>query len=393
MKKLKFILILLLSISIWSCEDDDADIDIFPSETIEGIVVLNTPDVIDFEITETVDSTVGNEEEVATMFSWSKVTGNYNGTVLYTLEIDIKGNNFKNAVYLPLSTEGTTELTKEVTNKDLNLAVNKINTQLVTLGSALKVDFSTATEFDIRVVSVADVSKHKSFSEPITINVNAYEKIVIIEPELFIAGSVQSYYGTSNWNPEQGLEMRYTGDGTTKVFEAYVKASAGDTFKFISNQAIWDNVVGNYGTIDGAQDGNLMNSSDSGNLEILEEGQYYIQVDIDNLTYKLVKMQWGIIGNATAGAWDDETDMTYDFSSNTWSIETTLTDGELKFRSKNTGVAIYGDNSDYYWKFNSGPDKEAWDNPGTPNFQMTAGAASITFKIIDIKGNVEVTGV
>src|SRR5690606_16713809 len=109
------------------------------------------------------------------------------------------------------------------------------------------------TEFDLRVVSVASVSKDKSFSEPITIKVNAYEKIVVIEPQLFIAGSVQSYYGKSNWNPEQGLEMRYIGDGTSKVFEAYLKATEGDIFKFISNQAVWDNVVGNYGTIDGAQ--------------------------------------------------------------------------------------------------------------------------------------------
>lgn len=144
MKKLKFILILLLSISIWSCEDDDADIDIFPSETVEGVAVLNTPNVIDFEITETTDVVVGNENEIATTFTWSKVTGNYNGSILYFLEMDIKGNNFKNGVYAPLGSQGTTELSKEISNSDLNLAVNAINTQLVTLGSALKVDFSTA---------------------------------------------------------------------------------------------------------------------------------------------------------------------------------------------------------------------------------------------------------
>jgi len=388
MKKLKFILILLLSISIWSCEDDDEDITIFPSETIEGIAVLNTPEVVDFEITETTETVVGNEDEVATTFSWTKVTGNYNGTILYLLEMDIKGNNFKNGVYIPLSSEGTTELSKEVSNTDLNLAVNKINGQLVTSGSALAVDFSTATEFSLRVVSVADVSNDKTFSDPITISVNAFEKIVVIEPKLFIVGSVQSYYGTSNWSPETGLGMRYIGDGTTKVFEAYLKANAGDIFKFISNQAVWDDVVGNFGTIDGAQDGNLMNSGDSGNLEISEEGNYYVQVDIDNLTYKLVKMQWGIIGNATPGSWDSETPMTYDFNTNTWEISTTLTDGELKFRSKNTGAEIYGDD----WKFNCGPDLFAYDIANSANFPISAGASSITFKIIDIKGSVEVTG-
>ncbi len=389
MKKLKFILILLLSISIWSCEDDDADIDIFPAETVEGIAVLNTPNVINFEITETTDVVVGNENDIATTFTWTKVTGNYNGSILYFLEMDIKGNNFKNGVYAPLSSQGTTELSKEISNNDLNMAVNAINTQLVTSGSALKVDFSTATEFDIRVVSVADISKDKSFSAPITIKVNAYEKIVVIEPQLFIAGSVQSYYGKSNWNPEQGLEMRYIGDGTTKVFEAYVKATAGDIFKFISNQAVWDNVVGNYGVIDGAQDGNLMNSSDSGNIEILEEGQYYIQVDIDNLTYKLVKMKWGVIGNATPNAWDGETPMTYDYNTNTWEIALSLTDGEVKFRSKSLSNAVFGAGED--WKFNVGTNLNAWDE-GDGNFGVSAGSASITLKI-GFKGDAVVTGI
>jgi len=181
--------------------------------------------------------------------------------------------------------------------------------------------------------------------------------------------------------------MRYIGDGATKVFEAYVKASSSDILKFISNQADWDDVVGNYGD-DGTQSGVLINSGESGNLEFAENGLYYVQVDIDNLTYKKVKMQWGIIGNATAGGWSDETAMTYDLSTNTWEIEATLDAGELKFRSQNTGAEIHGND----WAFNCGPDLEAWDNAGTPNFQMAAGAASLSI-VIDIDGTVIATGV
>lgn len=387
MKKLKFILILLLSISIWSCEDDDADINIMRSETIEGMAILNTPAEVDFEIIQTVDATIGNEDEDATTFNWSKVTGNYNGVILYFLEIDMKGNDFKNAVYLPLGNGGTTELAQKVTNNDLNLAVNSINTQLVNSGSALAVDFTKATEFEVRVVATSDVSKNSSFSDPVTITVNAYEKIVIIEPKLFIVGSVQSYYATSGWSPEKALAMRYIGDGTTKVFEAYLKADAGDIFKFISNQAAWDDVVGNYGVIGGAQDGNLTNSSESGNLEISAKGQYYIQVDIDNLTYKMVKMQWGAIGNSTPNSWDGETAMTYDFVTNSWKADLTLTDGEIKFRSKNTGDAIYNGE----WKFNIGTNLTAWDE-GDGNFNVSAGSASISLKI-DLKGKVEISGI
>ncbi|NLP56833.1 SusE domain-containing protein [Lutibacter sp. B1] len=390
MKNIKFILVLLLSISIWSCEDDDdADINIMPSETVEGIAVLNTPEVLDFEITETTETFVGNEEEVATTFSWSPVTSNYNGTILYFLEMDIQGNNFKNAAYIPLDSGGSTETSLDITNGDLNLAVNQINTYLVTSGSALAVNFSVATEFEVRVISKADVSGDKTYSEPISIYVNAYEEIVVIEPELFLVGSIQSYYGVSSWTPEQALEMRYIGDGTTKVFEAYVKGTSGDIFKFISNQVGWDDIVGNYGVIDGAQDGNLMDGSDSGNIEIPEEGQYYVQVDLDNLTYKLVKMQWGVIGSATPNAWDGETAMTYDFNSNSWTIDIALTDGEIKFRSKNIGDEVYGDE----WAFNVGvSDPMVTYNPAASNFAVSAGNATLTLKI-NVNGTAEVSGV
>ena len=390
MKNLKFLLILILSITIWSCEDDDDDnIIVYPSESISQKATLNTPEATEFEITETTDSTTGNENELATTFTWSGVSGNYNGTVLYFLQIDVQGNNFTNAVFLPLTSEGTTEETLDVTNGDLNLAVNQINSYLTTSGSNLSIDFENGSVFDVRVLSKSSVSGSTTYSDPVTITVNAYEKIVVVEPELFLVGSIQSYYGISSWNPEQGIEMRYIGDGVTKVFEAYVKATAGDIFKFISNQAVWDNVAGNYGTIDGAQDGNLKNGSDSGNIEISEEGQYYVQVDIDNLTYKLVKMQWGIIGNATAGGWSDETPMSYDFQSNSWKIDATVTDGEVKFRSKVLSNAIFGDGED--WKYNVGANLTAWDE-ADGNFAVSAGSVSITLKI-GFDGVAEVSGI
>jgi len=388
MKKFKYILLSMLILGISSCTDDDASLDIFPSENVEINATINTPDQTEFVVTETTDNVTGNEKEVATTFSWEAAKGSYNGSILYTLQIDLKGNNFRNAAYLPLGeNEGITDVMKEVNYGDLNQAVNKVNADRVADGSADPIDFTIPNDFEVRVLSKSNVSGNQAFSEETTISITAYEKIIVIEPKLYIVGSVQGYYGASNWSPAEGVQMRYIGDGTTKLFEAYVKASSTDILKFISNQADWDKVVGNFGD-DGTESGVLINSSESGNIAFAESGFYYVQVDIDNLTYKTVKMQWGIIGNATAGGWSDETDMTYDLASNTWSIETTLDAGELKFRSKNTGAEIYGND----WAFNCGPDLEAWDNAGTPNFQIEAGTASLSI-VIDLVGIVEVTGV
>jgi len=393
MKKFKYILLSMLILGISSCTDDDASIDIFPSEKVEMNATINTPDVTEFAVIETTDDVDGNEEEVATTFSWVAAKGSYNGSILYTLQIDLKGNNFRNAAYLPLEeSDGITEVTKEVSFGDINQAVNKVNADRIADGSADPIDFTIANEYEVRVLSKSNVSGEKAFSDKTTISVTAYEKIIVVEPKLFIVGSVQGYYGASNWSPAEGVQMRYIGDGTTKLFEAYLKASVDDQFKFISNQgADWPDVIGNYGVIDGAQDGNLEDSAESGNLEISEDGHYYVQVDIDNLTYKLVKMQWGIIGSATGG-WSDEIPMAYDFATNAWGIDVTLDAGELKFRSQNTGNEIYSDGDKPEWQFNSGTELEAWNTEGTPNFQMAAGAASITMTV-GVDGTVTATGV
>lgn len=386
MKFIKYIFLAVLTVGIWSCDDDDSNITVLPGETLSGSSTLNTPTVQEFTVTETTDSQTGNETEVATEFTWSAVTGNYNGAVLYNLQIDIEGNNFRNAVNLPSTSEATTELSKEVTMGELNVAVNQINTTLVQAGSALAVNFTQPTNFQVRVVSTSTAGD-ATYSEPIVIAIQAYEKIVIAEPKLYLVGSVQQYYGVSAWNPEQALEMRYIGDGTTKVFEGYIKANAGDIFKFISNQAIWDDVVGNYGTIGGAQDGNLENSGGSGNIEITEQGNYYVKVDTDNLTYSLVKMEWGIIGSATPEGWSNETPMTYNFNDNQWEITLDLTAGEAKFRSASLGQAIFGED----WKFNVGTNLTAWDE-GDGNFSVGAGNATITLSF-DVTGMATVNGI
>jgi hypothetical protein len=387
MKKLKYIFFALLFVGLWSCDDDDASIDVLPSEMIETNAIMNTPAETSFTVIETTDDVTGNEDDTATTFTWSAADGTYGGLIIYSLQLDLKGNNFRNAAFLPVSTLETSEEELAITFGDLNLSVNQVNTNRVTDGSADPIDFSKSNDYEVRVISTSNVSGNLAYSEAITISVMAYEEIIVIEPELFIVGSVQGYYGASNWSPEQGLAMRYIGDGTTKVFEAYVKASSSDILKFISNQAPWDNVVGNYGD-DGTNTNILINSPESGNISFASNGLYYIQVDIDNLTYKKVKMQWGIIGNSTAGGWSNETPMTYDLASNSWKINANLDAGELKFRSQNTGAEIYAND----WAFNFGPDLVAWDMPGTPNFQMEAGAATLSF-VIDLVGNVTASGV
>ena len=101
-------------------------------------------------------------------------------------------------------------------------------------------------------------------------------------------------------------------------------------------------------------------------------------------------MDWGIIGAATAGGWDNETSMAYDFATNTYSITATLSAGEMKLRSMNTSQYIFG--SGESWKFaigNSDP-KFAYDT-NAPNLAVSAGSRTIGLSIA-FDGIATVTG-
>lgn len=199
---------------------------------------------------------------------------------------------------------------------------------------------------------------------------------------LFIVGNIQNYYGINDWTPTEALELRYIGDKTTNVFEGYVKLTPNAEFKFINKQVDWNKIDGDYGY---DEDGKLKEKG--GNIKPnAEEGLYYIKVDIDNMTYQLAKMNWGIIGNATPSGWDNETEMVYYFESNQFKYDGHLNAGEMKFRAGSAGQAI----NNNPWSFNVGDGDTAWDN-ADGNIKTEDKDYNITLAI-DVKGNVTKTG-
>lgn len=78
-------------------------------------------------------------------------------------------------------------------------------------------------------------------------------------------------------------------------------------------------------------------STSGGNiLEGSTAALYWFDVNLETLTFTMTPItSYGIIGNATVGGWDVETTMTPSADFLTWTLETTLTDGEFKFRANN----------------------------------------------------------
>ena len=394
MKKLTFLLLGLIAFAFTSCSDDDPSINVYPGEKIITVPVLEAlPAPAEFVSEEGV-----NEDVKAGTFKWTAAALEYQGPVSYYIQIAPAGSDFSSAVDVFSASVSTT--TKDFTFGDLNLAVNRLSLALVSNGKA-KVKFGTLAEFDVRVKAIAEKSQVIGYSVTQLMKINAYEKIIFNTPELFLVGAPQAYYGQSGWDEKNGLSMKYVGDPktNTKVFEAYVKVNVGEGFKFTGDGKTWDN--GNYGTdgavaaISGGQEFTLTNSGGSSDLKIAEAdgaGLYYVRVDMDAMKVKVIKMKWGVIGAATAGGWNDETAMGYDFASNTWAYAgTDITAGEMKFRSKNTGVFINGkDGAGGEWTYNVGDALFVGDGGTGANFNITAGAKPKL--VVNFDGTAVVTG-
>lgn len=104
------------------------------------------------------------------------------------------------------------------------------------------------------------------------------------------------------------------------------------------------------------------------NIDAVAPGFYMMDVDLATLTYKHTLIEtMGVIGSATPGLWDADTDMTYDNSDGSWNLTIELTDGEIKIRA-NDG-----------WDINWGGSIEEPTFNAAGNMAVTAGNYSIKF--------------
>ncbi|WP_313380120.1 SusF/SusE family outer membrane protein [Proteiniphilum saccharofermentans] len=162
----------------------------------------------------------------------------------------------------------------------------------------------------------------------ITLNMMEYTYTIEIIGDmnltLYVPGAHQG------WNPGSAPTL-YSRNFDFK-YDGYVYFDAGHEFKFTA-QPNWDGP--NYG--DGG-DGTLSTDGGAGNLKVNEAGYYQLNADLSGspYTYSAVKTDWGLIGDATEGGWDNSTPLRYDPVTNKWTVTTTLEAGkDFKFRANN----------------------------------------------------------
>ncbi|WP_461637188.1 SusF/SusE family outer membrane protein [Labilibaculum euxinus] len=140
----------------------------------------------------------------------------------------------------------------------------------------------------------------------------------------------------ADWDPENSPIVMNTVDNTT-ILEGFVyMANANNAWKFAS-QPNWDGP--NYGA--GAIAGELDAAGDNFSSPM---GYYKVNVDMSAtpMTYTAVSTDWGVIGDATPGGWDTDTNLTYNATSRTWRGTVHLTAGSFKYRANDGWDINYG---------------------------------------------------
>ncbi|MFW6289319.1 MAG: RagB/SusD family nutrient uptake outer membrane protein [Mariniphaga sp.] len=192
-------------------------------------------------------------------------------------------------------------------------------------------------------------------------------------PQIYVPGDYQvaSGYSEGDWAPDAAPALASV--NADDNYEGYIYFAADSSQYKFTQDANWDV---NWGDSNG--DGTL--EADGQNLVAPEAGMYKINVNLNNFSYTAVKTDWGLIGDATPGGWDNDTDMEFDPETKLWEAIVELSPGEFKFRANDGWDINLGDSN-----MDSIPEYDGSnipvDEPGRYRITLSLGTPDYSYSI------------
>jgi hypothetical protein len=298
---LKTVAVGLMVLSLWSCKKDEDKVtaNASPAGTLSASAT-------------SVDLNIAGAENTAVTFTFpaSTVTG-YPVTVTNTLQFDLKGNNFRTSKETVLTT--TT----------YSATVAELNKMMLSLGATIGVP----AEIEVRLKS-APAPNAPTYSNVITISGTPY----LASAWLYVPGD---YINWEFANADSLVSV--TGNG---VYVGTINMPADKLGFKVTTKKSWDTGLA-YG--DGGGDA-VSSEGGAGNLNAGTPGLKKITVDLNKSTYKIEKADsWGLIGDATPGGWENDTDLKFiNDGSGFWKLTANLKVGKYKFRMNDTWDVNFG---------------------------------------------------
>jgi starch-binding outer membrane protein SusE/F len=329
-KTLAFCFVALL---LWSCKKDE-------TQTVSIVGAAGTLTAS----TTTLSLVQSNGAQAALTLSYPLATSSgYVVPVNSTLQFALKGTNFA--------------APKEVvvTAKTYAPTVTEINNMILALGGKVGV----AAQVEVRLKSGAAVND-LTYSNVITLTATPY----LASAWIYVPGAYQG------WDPTTADSLISL--SSNGIYTGMIAYTAGNLEFKITPAKKWDVAYGDAGS-------GKISSSAGDNLKSPDAIVKQVTVDLNAKTIAFsTPNEWSIIGDATLGGWNNDTDMKVvnDGKSNNYSIKTTLTAGALKFRFQ------------HKWDVNLGGSLTALTNNGDNIAITSAGTYTITLDVAAKKATI-----
>ena len=262
-----------------------------------------------------------NDGDSVLTFTWPAVTYGGGVAVTYTLELDLPGDTTGTAGWSKAQSfvAGSNVLTYSFAGKDLNNLLGSLG-------------IFSATPLVFRVLSNVDQYNGSASSIPAAYSSAVEVTVTPYTINLFVPGAYQG------WNPATAPVLNPVA-GKSGLFEGYydITGSGIQYFKY-TNAPDWNHI--NYG--DGGN-GTFSTDGAAAGLSVPNGGYYELTADLNTNTWTATATTWGIIGDATPGGWNTDTQMTYDATNQVWTVTAAMVaNGSFKFRANDQWVIDFG---------------------------------------------------
>lgn len=192
-------------------------------------------------------------------------------------------------------------------------------------------------------------------------------------PVIYVPGGYQvaSGYSEGDWAPDAAPTLASV--NADNIYEGYIYFAADNSEYKFTEGPNWDV---NWG--DESADGTL--EAGGANLVAPTAGVYRIIVNLNDMNYTVQKTDWGLIGDATPGGWDTDTNMEFDPETKEWKMIVELGTGFIKFRANDDWDINLGDNEpDGTLEY--GGENIAIDEPGKYEIKLKLGTPDYTYTV------------
>lgn len=238
----------------------------------------------------------------------------YQAGVKYVIQFDKKGNNFSGPKEFSLDAN---VFEKSFKGLDLNDIALALGIPAESLGS-----------LEMRVRSEISSAIAPLYSAVQEIKITPFALISFV----YVPGDYQG------WNPSTADSlMSALGDGKYEGIINFAAKPGGSLEFKITTKKAWDVAYGDAG-------GGKVSTTAGNNLKVATLYPYLLKLNVNDNTFTAERQSWGLIGDATPGGWDNDTDMSYNNGTREWSVTLPLVGGKkIKFRLNDDWGTNYGD--------------------------------------------------